>query len=39
VFWTRLSLQSATFGAFALLTFLVVYGAFRALKPLSLIHI
>ncbi len=33
VFWTRLSLQSATFGAFALLTFLVVYGAFRALKP------
>ena len=26
VFWTRLSLQSATFGAFALLTFLVVYG-------------
>ena len=33
VFWTRLSLQAATFGAFALLTFLVVYGVFRALKP------
>src|SRR6202011_4054788 len=33
VFWTRLSLQGATFGAFALLTFLVVYGVFRALKP------
>ena len=33
VFWTRLSLQSATFGAFALITFLVVYGVFRALKP------
>src|ERR1700730_17423624 len=33
VFWTRLSLQAATFGAFALVTFLVVYGVFRALKP------
>ena len=33
VFWTRLSLQAATFGAFTLLTFLAVYGAFRALKP------
>jgi uncharacterized protein len=33
VFWTRLSLQAATFGAFALITFLVVYGVFRALKP------
>jgi len=33
VFWTRLSLQAATFGAFALVTFLVVYGLFRALKP------
>src|SRR6266404_9935241 len=33
VFWTRLSLQAATFGAFALLTFLAVYGVFRALKP------
>ena len=33
VFWTRLSLQAATFGAFAFLTFLVVYGVFRALKP------
>src|SRR6202051_1177923 len=36
VFWTRISLQSATFGAFALVTFLVVYGVFRALKPNSL---
>jgi uncharacterized protein len=33
VFWTRLSLQAATFGAFTLLTFLIVYGVFRALKP------
>src|SRR6202051_3809938 len=33
VFWTRLSFRAATFGAFALLTFLVVYGVFRALKP------
>ncbi len=33
VFFTRLSLQAATFAAFALVTFLVVYGVFRALKP------
>src|SRR5260221_9424253 len=33
VFWTRLGLRAATFGAFALLTFLVVFGVFRALKP------
>jgi uncharacterized membrane protein (UPF0182 family) len=33
VFWTRLELRAATFVAFAFLTFLVVYGAFRALKP------
>jgi len=33
VFWTRLSLQAATFGLFTLLTFLVVYGVFRTLKP------
>src|SRR5579863_2416248 len=36
VFWTRLTLQAATFGAFALLTFLVVYGVFRTLKPARL---
>src|ERR1700688_1543779 len=36
VFWTRISLQAATFGAFALVTLLVVYGVFRALKPNSL---
>jgi hypothetical protein len=33
VFWTRLSLQAAAFGLFTLLTFLVVYGVFRTLKP------
>jgi uncharacterized protein len=33
VFWTRLTLQAATFAAFTLLTFLLVYGAFRILKP------
>jgi uncharacterized membrane protein (UPF0182 family) len=33
VFWTRLELRAATFGAFALLTFLCVYGVFRSLKP------
>src|ERR1700720_290734 len=33
VFWTRLEMRAATFGAFALLTFLAVYGVFRALKP------
>jgi uncharacterized membrane protein (UPF0182 family) len=35
VFWTRLGLQAATFGAFAFVTFLVVYGVFRALAPAS----
>jgi uncharacterized membrane protein (UPF0182 family) len=33
VFFTRLSLQAATFGTFTILTFLVVYGVFRTLKP------
>jgi uncharacterized membrane protein (UPF0182 family) len=33
VFWTRLDLQSATFAAFALVTFIVVYGVFRLQKP------
>src|ERR1700722_1138088 len=33
VFWTRLELKAATFGAFAVLTFLFVYGVFRSLKP------
>ena len=33
VFWTRLNLQAATFAAFTLLTFFVIYGVFRALKP------
>jgi uncharacterized protein len=36
VFWTRLNLQAATFGAFALITFLVLYGVFLALKPARL---
>jgi uncharacterized protein len=33
VFWTRLNLEVATFAAFALATFFVVYGVFRVLKP------
>ena len=33
VFWTRLRLEAATFAAFALVTFVVVYGVFRVLKP------
>src|SRR5580693_8906986 len=33
VFWTRLSLEAATFAAFALATFFVIYGVFRVLKP------
>jgi uncharacterized protein len=36
VFWTRLDLQAATFGAFALITFMVLYGVFLALKPARL---
>jgi uncharacterized protein len=36
VFWTRLNLQAATFGAFALVTFLALYGVFLALKPAQL---
>ena len=36
VFWTRLNLQVATFGAFALVTFTVLYGAFLTLKPARL---
>ena len=33
VFWTRLEFQGVTFAAFTLLTFLVIYGVFRTLKP------
>ena len=33
VFWTRLNLQATIFLAFALSTFLVLYGVFWALKP------
>src|SRR3984885_3426821 len=33
VFWTRLNLEAATFAAFVLATFFVVYGVFRVLKP------
>src|ERR1700691_2559532 len=33
VFWTRITLQAATFALFALLTFVAIYGAFLALKP------
>jgi uncharacterized protein len=36
VFWTRLNLQAATFGAFALITFMVLYGVFLAVKPARL---
>ena len=36
VFWTRLAIRAATFGAFALVTFLALYGAFLALKPARL---
>ena len=33
VFWTRLNLQATIFVAFALVTFLALYGVFWALKP------
>jgi uncharacterized protein len=33
VFWTSVVIQAATFGAFALATFLVLYGVALALKP------
>jgi len=33
VFWTRVLIQAALFGAFALVTFLVLFGAALALKP------
>jgi uncharacterized membrane protein (UPF0182 family) len=33
VFWTRLNLQAAIFGAFALITFLTIEGVFLAVKP------
>ena len=36
VFWTRLNLEAATFGAFALITFLALYGVFLALRPARL---
>ena len=36
VFWTRLNLEAATFGAFAFVTFLALYGVFLALKPAQL---
>ena len=36
VFWTRWDLQSGIFCAFALITFLVLYGAFLLLKPARL---
>jgi uncharacterized protein len=36
VFWARLNLQAATFCAFALMTFLVLYGVFLTLKPARL---
>jgi uncharacterized membrane protein (UPF0182 family) len=33
VFWTRLNLQAGIFAAYTLVTFVVIYGAFLALKP------
>lgn len=36
VFWTRLNLEAATFGVFALVTFLALYGVFSALRPARL---
>ncbi len=33
VFWKRLDLQIAIFAIFAVLTFVALYGAFRALRP------
>jgi len=36
VFWTRLNLQAAIFATFALVTFLTVYGMYRALVPDSI---
>jgi uncharacterized membrane protein (UPF0182 family) len=36
VFWTSLNLQAAVFTGFFLVTFLVFYGAFLALKPARL---
>ena len=33
VFWKTLNLQSAIFSAFAIVTFLALYGSFLALKP------
>ena len=36
VFWTRLNIQATIFTSFAILTFAVLYGAFRVLKPARL---
>ena len=36
VFWKTLNLQGAVFTGFAAVTFLVLYGSFRALKPADL---
>jgi uncharacterized protein len=36
VFWKTLGLQTSVFGAFALVTFVILYGAFLLLKPPSL---
>jgi uncharacterized membrane protein (UPF0182 family) len=33
VFWTRFNLQAGIFAAYALATFVAIYGAFLALKP------
>ena len=35
VFWTTITLKTVTFWSFTLATFLVLFGAFRALRPAS----
>jgi uncharacterized membrane protein (UPF0182 family) len=39
VFWTTLNIQGIVFVAFGLVTFLVLYGAFLALKPARLANV
>src|SRR5947208_15221704 len=36
VFWRTLNIQAAIFSGFTIITFLVLYGAFTALKPARL---
>ncbi len=36
VFWTTLNVQSVVFTGFSVVTFLILYGSFLALKPARL---